>query len=169
MVSTQTLDQRFLFNFPEVVSETITESAHSTNNFKTGDIGELQFDAECARLNLAPFCPALSNGAIDRLLLLPSGEVKKIHIKAAVLRNHGSRYKGVKCNCFGYGFTTKNSIKKADYYFCVGLNTDHSVSAFWWIPWSIRDAIFIKTDGSKHECYLQCPFTAFEPEVIACP
>jgi hypothetical protein len=169
VVNTQTLDQRFLFNFPEIEQETTTQSGHSTENFKTGDIGELHFDAECARLNLAPFRPALTNGAIDRLLLLPNGEVKKIHIKASVLRNIGGKYKGVQCSCFGHRFHTKNSIKKADYYFCVGLNKDYSVSASWWIPWSIRDDILITSGGTKYECYVQCPFSIQESEVMACP
>jgi hypothetical protein len=169
VVNTQTLDQRFLFNFPEVEEETTTLSGHSTENNKTGDIGELQFDAVCANLNLAPFRPVLSNGAIDRLLLLPNGDIKKIHIKTGVFRNHGGKYKGVQCSCFGHRFYTKNSIKKADYYFCVGLNKDYSVSAFWWIPWSIRDDIYITSGGTNYECYVQCPFTAHKTEAVACP
>jgi len=169
VVNTQTLDQRFLFNFPNLESETITETAHASITQKAGDIGELQFDSECARLNLASFRPSLTNGAIDRLLLLPSGEVKKIHIKAAVLRNYASKYRGARYSCFGYQFNTRNSLKKADYYFCVGLSRDYSVSTFWWIPWSIRGVIFITPKVSRYECYLQCPFNAQKSEVVPCP
>lgn len=161
MVNTQTLNQMFLISMPELESEaTSTQSSHATRNPKSGDIGELFFDAECARLNLAPFRPALTNGAIDRLLLLPSGEIKKIHVKAAVLRNNNT--------CFAYQFCTANSARKADYYFCVGLSQEFAVSACWWIPWSIRDNIFISVNSYKYNCYIKCPFVTEESEVLAC-
>jgi hypothetical protein len=166
VVNTETLNQMFLISMPELESETTsTQSSHATRNQKSGDIGELFFDAECARLNLAPFRPALTNGAIDRLLLLPSGEIKKIHVKAAVFRNTElSRNK----TCFAYQFSTANSAKKADYYFCVGLSQGFTVSACWWIPWSIRDSIFISANSYKYNCYIKCPFVTEESEVLAC-
>ena len=166
MVNTQTLDQRFLFNFPELEQETTTQSIHSSVTGKSGDIGELEFDTECARLNLASFRPALTNGAIDRLLLLSNGEIKKIHVKAAVLRNNGSTRN---YNCFAYQFQTKNSEKKADYYFCVGLKEDFSVAAVWWIPWSVRSSIWISINNYEYDCYLRCPFLAEESKEPLCP
>ena len=173
MVNTETLNQMFLINLPDLQSETISASAHVSNRHKSGDIGEIEFDLECARLNLAPFRPALSNGPIDRLILLPNGEIKKIHIKTSALNNKVSwknRRKNTKHECYMYTFATHNSVTKADFYFCCGIDQNYQKSAIWWIPWSIKPSINIPSDGSGFECYRLNPFKAVSTNKgLLCP
>ena len=161
MVSADKLEQMFLDNFIETQSETITVSSHVSIKHKSGDLGEFEFDLECARLNLAPFGPKLSNGPIDRLLFLPSGEIKKIHVKCSVLANcsepTNKRY-GTKYKNYYYKFATTNSTREADFYFCCGLNQDYKKTAIWWVPWSIRASITIPASGHGFEEYLRNPF-----------
>lgn len=160
-MSADKLEQMFLDNFIETQSETITVSSHASIKQKSGDLGEFEFDLECARLNLAPFGPKLSNGPIDRLLYLPSGLIKKIHVKSAVLTNvsePNNRRNGTKYKNYFYTFTTRNSIQVADFYFCCGLNQDYKKTANWWVPWSIRASITIPASGHGFEEYLRNPF-----------
>jgi hypothetical protein len=161
VVNTQTLNQMFLINLPELESQTISASVHSSNRQKIGDIGEIEFDLECARLNLAPFRPALSNGSIDRLILLPSGDIKKIHIKTATLTNKAAwinKRKNTGYENYYYSFATLNSLTEADYYFCCAIDQNYKKSAIWWIPWSIRTSMNIPQDGSGFEPYRLNPF-----------
>ena len=161
MVNTETLNQMFLFNIVKHESETTSSSSHSTLKFKSGDIGEFLFNLECAKLDFAPFRPELSNGPIDRLLLLPNGEIKKIHIKTAVLKNvcdSQNKRNNTFYKHFYYSFMTANSDKTADYFFCCGLDESFSKTFIWWIPWSERTHILIPYDGRGFEPYLRCPF-----------
>jgi len=170
-VNTATLNQMFLINLPDIESVTRSTGVHACRQTKSGDIGELEFDLECARLNFAPFRPALSNGSIDRLLLLPNGIIKRIHIKTAVLRN-GNNYRNItektKSGYRIYEFVTRNSTEKADFYFCCGLDQNFQKTAIWWIPWCVIDRIYIPSDGYKFESYLKNPFEFLEKKAL-CP
>jgi len=150
----------FLINLPELESETTSTSSYSIRRLKTGDIGEMLFDLECARLNIAPFRPALSNGSIDRLILLPSGETKKVHIKTSLLHNS---YASTRTNCkrYVYTFLPANCITKADYYFFCGLDDNYRPAYIWWIPWSLSTTVNIPSDGYGFEPYLRNPFEEF--------
>ena len=174
VVNTATLNQMPLIEFPSFKNATVSKSIHATTKYKSGDVGEFFFYLECAKLNIAPYRPALSNSPIDRILVLADGQTKKIHVKTSVICNvqaGKNRRNGTSWESWMFSFKTINSTAKADYFFCCGLDTNYSVTGSWWIPWSLRSYINIRGDGHGFESYLRCPF--IQPNlklgVLPCP
>ena len=123
--------QASLFNFEQ---ETITSSTAGNlyGTQITGDLGELEFDKFCTQNNISYYKSSSGAAPIDRIIITDSGKTVKIHVKAALENAYNSR------NFPCWQFNTNESIKTADYYFCVGLAKQTREKEFvLWVPYEI--------------------------------